>query len=262
MLTKFLDPKNFLAFEHIFGSEENKDILIHFLNDIFGRTISPIREVTFLKAADPAIALQKVSNVDVLCEDLKGKNFVVQLGVFHNKIYFEKMAIKYANKVYIEPKQYTGEVQEVRFLAITPYEVFPSQKSYLSHLSRSGMTLYDNCPNEFSFSFLELPKFSKPKERLSTLIEKWTYFFKYAFESKEEDLEMIAGSDYIIWKAYEALNRFSWTGKDLLDYDSMEMKQAADKEIHEDWFNHQVNNCVNHGLEIQLVENQQCVAQL
>ncbi|EKE10005.1 MAG: hypothetical protein ACD_16C00090G0003, partial [uncultured bacterium] len=34
MLTKFLDPKNDFAFKKIFGTEKNKDILIHFLNDM------------------------------------------------------------------------------------------------------------------------------------------------------------------------------------------------------------------------------------
>ena len=30
-ITKFLDPKNDYAFKRIFGTEKNKDILIHFL---------------------------------------------------------------------------------------------------------------------------------------------------------------------------------------------------------------------------------------
>ena len=34
MLSKFLDPKNDVAFRKIFGMEKNKDILIHFLNDV------------------------------------------------------------------------------------------------------------------------------------------------------------------------------------------------------------------------------------
>ena len=33
-LSKFLDPKNDFCFKKIFGTEKNKDILIHFLNDI------------------------------------------------------------------------------------------------------------------------------------------------------------------------------------------------------------------------------------
>ena len=32
--SKFLDPKNAFCFRQIFGTEKNKDILIHFLNDI------------------------------------------------------------------------------------------------------------------------------------------------------------------------------------------------------------------------------------
>ena len=33
-LSKFLDPKNDIAFKKVFGSEKHKDILIHFINDI------------------------------------------------------------------------------------------------------------------------------------------------------------------------------------------------------------------------------------
>ena len=34
ILSKYLDPINDIAFKTIFGTEKNKDILIHFLNDI------------------------------------------------------------------------------------------------------------------------------------------------------------------------------------------------------------------------------------
>ncbi|MGR3951543.1 MAG: PD-(D/E)XK nuclease family transposase [Chlamydia sp.] len=33
MLSKFLDPKKTPAFKKMFGTDKNKDILIHFLND-------------------------------------------------------------------------------------------------------------------------------------------------------------------------------------------------------------------------------------
>ena len=36
--SKFLDPKNDVAFRRIFGTEKNKDILIRFLNYILGFT--------------------------------------------------------------------------------------------------------------------------------------------------------------------------------------------------------------------------------
>ncbi len=33
---KFLDPKNDFVFKKIFGTEKNKAILVHFLNDMLG----------------------------------------------------------------------------------------------------------------------------------------------------------------------------------------------------------------------------------
>ncbi|HBG34830.1 MAG TPA: transposase, partial [Holosporales bacterium] len=58
MLTKFLDPKNDFAFKKIFGTEKNKDILIHFLNDMLTfKDRALIQDVTFLKTIqDPETA--------------------------------------------------------------------------------------------------------------------------------------------------------------------------------------------------------------
>ena len=67
-VSKFLDPKNDVAFRKIFGSEKNKDILIHFINDIMGfEDANQIQEVTFLSPVqNPEIAYKKESVVDVL----------------------------------------------------------------------------------------------------------------------------------------------------------------------------------------------------
>ena len=50
MLNKYLDPKNDVAFRKIFGTEKNKDILIHFLNDMAMFKENPrIVDISFLK---------------------------------------------------------------------------------------------------------------------------------------------------------------------------------------------------------------------
>lgn len=56
--SKFLDPKFDLPFKRVFGTEKNKNILIHFLNDILGFTgVNTIQDVKFLSAImDPEIA--------------------------------------------------------------------------------------------------------------------------------------------------------------------------------------------------------------
>ncbi|AAS14247.1 conserved hypothetical protein [Wolbachia endosymbiont of Drosophila melanogaster] len=80
-LSKFLDPKLDLTFKKIFGTEKNKNILIHFLNDILGFTeINTIQEVEFLSTIqDAEIASKKQSIVDVLCRDENGVQVIVEM---------------------------------------------------------------------------------------------------------------------------------------------------------------------------------------
>lgn len=228
----FLNPKNDLAFKRIFGSEKNKDILIHFLNDIFGRTTNSIEKVTILTPTlDPEIASLRSSAVDVMCEDTEGNKFIVEMQV-RDELGFAKRAQYYAAKTYIEQRDKGikyKDLKEVVFLAITSFMLFPETAAYLSHHKILDTVTYENHLKDFSFSFLELPKFQKTKEQLVTMTEKWSYFFKYATQTDPDDLPMIIGSDNIMQKAYDELNRFSWTVEELRAYDSVDRKQQSEE---------------------------------
>jgi predicted transposase/invertase (TIGR01784 family) len=84
---------------------------------------------------------------------------------------------------------------------------------------------------DFSFSFLELPKFKKKKGELKTPTEKWAYFFKKAEDTLVEDLPLIVGSDNIIQKAFEELDRYSWSAEELRAYNEVDMKKEANKAV-------------------------------
>src|SRR4029079_10400402 len=134
MFSKYLDPKNDVAFKKIFGTEKNKDILIHFLNDMLTfKEKSPIREVTFLQPVqNPDIASKKTSIVDILCSDEKGNKYIVEMQVAKEKG-FEKRAQYYASKAYVSQMAENGkyeDLKEVIFLAITDFIMFPDRKSY------------------------------------------------------------------------------------------------------------------------------------
>jgi len=77
---------------------------------------------------------------------------------------------------------------------------------------------------DFSFTFIELPKFKKKIEQISTLQEKWCYFFKHAKETSPEEFAKIIGKDVIIKKAYTELDRFHWTAEALQSYEQSEKK--------------------------------------
>ncbi|WP_265042247.1 Rpn family recombination-promoting nuclease/putative transposase [Wolbachia endosymbiont (group B) of Melanostoma mellinum] len=233
-LSKFLDPKNDISFKRIFGTEKNKDILIHFLNDILGFTgKSTIKDIEFLSTIqDPDIASKKQSIVDVLCRDENGLQVIVEMQVAKTKG-FEKRAQYYAAKAYSRQAskgdQY-HDLKEIIFIAIADCILFPDKSEY-----KSKHTIRDENTNEhdlkdFYFIFIELPKFPKTKEdQLSSIVEKWVYFFRYADETSEEELERIIGSDLIIKRAYEELNRFNWSEKEFIAYEQ-EIKRIRDEQ--------------------------------
>ncbi len=256
-LSKFLDPKNDLSFKRIFGTEKNKDILIHFLNDIFARQTNPIEDVSFLKTAqEPEVAAQRVSIVDIMCTDTQGNRFIVEIQVAHEPG-FAKRAQYYAAKAYIEQRGKDSaykDLKQVTFLAITDFILFPQKESFLSHHQMLDTETYEQDLKDFSFSFLELPKFTKSKDQLKTLTEKWAYFFKYAAETSEADLDKIIGDDQIIKRAYEELNRYGWSPEELREYDSIDMKYFADKAILEGAFEKGIEKGREEGREEEKME--------
>ena len=74
---------NELTIAYIQTSEKNKDILIHFINDILGyKGDNAVKEVEYLSPVqEPEIAIKKQSIVDVLCKDKKGIQFIIEMQV-------------------------------------------------------------------------------------------------------------------------------------------------------------------------------------
>lgn len=235
-LSKFLDPKNDIAFRKIFGSEEHKDILIHFINDILElEGISQIEEVEFLSTIqNPDIAAKKQSIVDVLCRDISGTQIIVEMQVAPTKG-FEKRAQYYASKAYSRQLNKGQEedglyenLKEVIFIAIADYVVFPDKREFKSDHVILDKSTHEHDLQDFSFTFIELPKFKKTKiEELDTILDKWCYFFKYAAKTSESDMAKIASSYKTIGDAYEVVNQYNWNEKQLIAYEQ-EKKRVWD----------------------------------
>lgn len=138
---------------------------------------------------------------------------------------FEKRAQFYAAKAYSSQLYVNGkyhELKEVIFLAISNFKMFPKKKAYKSDHVILDKETHENDLKDFSFTFLELPKFKKKIDELSGIAEKWAYFFKHAEETSEKDLHKLIGSDHIIERAYQELDRFSWNEEELRTYEQSE----------------------------------------
>jgi len=242
-ISKFLNPKNDIAFKHIFGSEKHKDILIHFINDIMQlHDDKQIVNVTFLSPIqDPEISSKKQSIVDVLCVDKNGVQIIVEMQVSPTKG-FEKRAQYYAAKAYIRQlnkgkadNATYHNLKEIIFIAISDCIVFPDKSEYISHHVILDKLDHKQYLKDFSFSFIELPKFHISNiQNLNTIIEKWCYFFIHAASTTEDELQTIVGTDTVIAQAYAALNQFNWTEQELLLYEE-EQKRVMDNKAADDY---------------------------
>ena len=228
MFTRYLDPKNDLAFKKIFGEEKHKRIPIAFLNAVLGlKDDELIIDLEFLNPIQaPDIQARKESTVDVLVRDQQGSKYIVEMQVAKIKG-FEKRAQFYAAKTYCS-HQNSGapyeDLKKVIFLAITSYVVFPDKTNYKSdHVILDNET-YENDLKDFSFTFVELPKFTKTLDELETLEDQWFYFLKHAPESN--DISKVLANNPEIKEAYDIVERFHWTEEELLNYDRIWMSVA------------------------------------
>lgn len=229
--TKFFDPKNDYAFKRIFGLERNKDILIPFLNQILEfEEGKQIIDVTFLKTSqDPAIAYAKQSIVDVLCRDEKGDQYIIEMQVVKTSG-FEKRAQYYAAKAYgsqIQQGEPYDGLNAIIFIAITDFVMFPHKKDYKSTHVILDRKSFEHDLKDFSFTFLELPKFDKEIHELQTPEERWMYFFKHAPETSKEDLDAITGNNEAVKLAYDEMNKYNWSEIEFNTYEQ-EVKRELD----------------------------------
>ena len=255
-LSKYLDPKNDVAFRKIFGTEKNKDILIHFLNDMLNfKGKSCIDTVEFLSPIlDPEIALKKESIVDVLCKDKEGVQYIIEMQVSRSKG-FEKRAQYYASKAYCRQADKSGvyaNLKEIIFIAIANTVLFPDKKEYKSDHIILDKNSHEHDLKDFYFTFIELPKFNKQIGELSNIVEKWCYFFKHANSTTEADIGKIIGSDQVMKRAYDALDQFYWSEPELLAYEK-EIKRVWDNQA---VFDAAIEDATKRGMEKGMAEGE------
>ena len=223
MKSRFLDPKNDFAFKKVFGSEKNKDILIHFLNDILDHQyIGHIQNVEFLPTVtNPETAAKKQSILDVMCQDDQGMCYIVEMQVASTEG-FEKRAQYYAAKAYSN-QLHAGDgyenLKEVIFIAITDFVLFPNKAAVKSDHILLDKQSKSHDLRDLYFTFIELPKFTKSIDELASVTEKWYYYLKNAPETITAAYQALIRDAPVIQRAYEELDRFNWTDAELNTYD-------------------------------------------
>jgi predicted transposase/invertase (TIGR01784 family) len=228
-IDKFGDPKNDVVFKKLFGNEKNKDLLIDFINSVLPE--KHVEDVEYIPTnLEPEIRAKKQSILDVLCTDKNGSKYIIEIQNAKEKS-FEKSALYYASYSYstqLNKGVKYSDLKEVIFIAITDFVMFPEKEAYISTHTMRDRKTNEHDWKDFSFAFIELPKYKEHDTDRLQGVDAWCDLFKYATGRKE-----VSTSNPIIKKAYETLEMSNWTEQELLDYQAYD-KITRDNQARED----------------------------
>ncbi|KZE78533.1 hypothetical protein AV654_01895 [Paenibacillus elgii] len=209
-MTNRLDPKVDFVFKRIFGVEENKDVLLDFLNVTLRESEpSPITDIQILNPYIDKNALHdKQSILDLHARTADGKQVNIEIQLF-NRYDIEKRTLYYWSKMYssqLEEGQKYKDLKKTITINILNFNFIPNDRYYnLFHLREhhSGLRLTD----DIEIHFMELPKLQSQRASLSDKLVKWLLFLKGV--DKQELWEVIAMNEPTLQKAMDTLDFLS-----------------------------------------------------
>lgn len=180
---KFLDPKIDMVFKKLFGSEDHKRVTISFLNTMLEyKGDRKIESIEFMNNEQWPIHFDKKENIlDLFCIDKGKRKFIIEMQNAR-MVSFEKRIVYYGAKAYVNQlntaKPYSN-LDPVAVVAITKqFNVFPDTESYKSIQHLVDSKTFVHSIDDFTFAFIELPKFTKKEHELVTDEDKWLFLLK------------------------------------------------------------------------------------
>ncbi|MDD9265786.1 Rpn family recombination-promoting nuclease/putative transposase [Paenibacillus sp. GCM10023248] len=223
-----LDPKNDFVFKRIFGSEENKDVLLAFLNRTFQEAGEPqLSEIILMNPyTDKDSPQDKQSIFDIQAKTAEGKLINIEMQLF-NRYDNEKRTLYYWSKQYasqLEEGQPYKNLKKCVTINILNFSILPSDRYHnVFHLreDRSGISLTD----DLEIHFLELSKLSHNQTTASGGLLSWLLFLK---SDNTDNWEVLKMQEPELGKAMTVLEFLSQ------DEDARRIYELRQKALHDE----------------------------
>lgn len=217
---KYINPFTDFGFKRLFGTEANKDILIHFLNSILEEE-EPIISVTYENPENLGIRPHDRRAIfDIYCTTADGSHIIVEMQngrqeqFIERSIYYTAQAINAAAK----KGKWNYEIPRIYTVAIL---YFHSQDFVGSPAFKHTVRLCDlDTKLEFSdkvtLIYLEAKKFNKNIDQLDTLTDKWMYVIKNMYKLDEYPTKL---KDAIFKKIFDESRVAAFNDAELMEYE-------------------------------------------
>lgn len=236
-MSRYINFYTDFAFKKIFGTEENKDLLISFLNALLDlKGDGEIKDLTYLNSENLGEDIRERRAIyDVYCQTKGGDRFIVEMQKakqdhFQNRsIYYSSFAIReQGQKEKKDNMPWDYCLSPVYVVGILNFEMDETNKS---DRVISKVKLKDEDNKDFSdklnFIFVEMPKFRKTEAELETFMDKWLYVIKNLYRLQDKPAALTEG---IFKKLFEVAEIAAFSKNERYDYEE-NLKNYLD------WFN-------------------------
>nr|WP_282446264.1 Rpn family recombination-promoting nuclease/putative transposase [Paenibacillus silvae] len=224
-----LDPRVDFVFKRIFGSEQNKDVLLAFLNSTFIETgEAPLTEITVINTyTDKDSPEDKQSILDIKAKTVEGKLINIEMQLF-NPYHMEKRTLFYWSEMYfhqIKKGENYNLLKKCVTINILNYSCLDNERYHnVFHLreDHTGISLTD----DIEIHVMELTKLEQhavPLEQGGLV--NWLLFLKGIDTS---NWEVLAMNEPMLKKAMDTLEFLSHDAATRMAYDAR-MKALSDE---------------------------------
>ena len=210
------------GFKRIFGTDPNKELLINFLNSLFdGEEV--IKDVKYLNSENVGdVYTERKAIFDVYCENENGEKFIVEMQNAY-QTYFKDRSLFYSTFPIREqaPKgsDWNFCLKKVYVVALLNYKM--SDEAFDSSDTIHTIALMDTKTNKvfntkLMFKYVEVGRFDKTDEELTSLSDKWMYVLK---NLSRLDNRPAALREKIFTKLFAAASVARFTPTELREYE-------------------------------------------
>lgn len=184
----FINPFTDFGFKHLFGTEPNKFLLQHFLNELLYGEQGHIIDIQYLNNENLGNTVpDRKAIFDLYCTNEKGEKFIVELQKTKQK-FFKDRSIYYATFPIREQAQkgdaWDFELTPIYTIAILDF-IFDNddcENKYRYDVKLTELETNEIFYDKLSFIYLVMPKFNKKIHELENNFDKWLYAFKHLSE--------------------------------------------------------------------------------
>ena len=224
-MKRSVNRMNDYVFKRIFGSEENKDILLNFLNAVLNsRSGYELTEIELLdRELDPDFLGDKYARLDILGRTAKGSLINIEVQIV-NQYNIEKRTLFYWAKLYqgqLQSGQSHALLKKTVTINVLNFICLPDASRYHNTYHVREDETHQVLNDDLEIHFLELPKLLCRTSTPQTRLEKWLLYLNNA-EGKE--LEEVLMSEPMIKKALTCEQIFA---KSALERRRYELREKA-----------------------------------